>query len=167
MSSLVREIPKAQITLAGASTTCVLDNGAETSSISTSFYTDRLAGKLSKVQHPRTYLSVYGTGNNKVPIEGYIRAPLVVHNQTIDAHFLVVGEFRKGEARNHKSVPVVLGCNILHKLKDIILEPKQADIDAWTTAINWYQLPKQPVAKGRRRQKQFKMAELKSGQDWR
>ena len=148
LTSLVKESPKAQIVLAGVPTECILDTGAETSLISASFYRDHLEGKLRGVQPLGTYLRVFGAGNSEVPIEGYIHAPLVVHNQTIDAHFLVVKEFPKGEAGNHKHFPVLLGCNVLHKLKDVEVDLGRKDADAWMMAINWYRLTKNPVTEG-------------------
>lgn len=144
IARLVKQSPKAQVNLAGISTMCILDTGAETSLISESFYKDHLAEKFSEVRSVGSYLRVYGAGCQELPIEGYIHVPLIIHGIKADAHFLVVKALPGGEAVN-SNCSVLLGCNILHQLRDMVIDPEQRDAEAWAMAIQWYRLTKIPV----------------------
>ena len=40
---------------------------------------------------------------------------------------------------------VLVGCNILNQLSDLILDPEHKDAEAWAMAIQWYRLTKNPL----------------------
>ena len=137
LSKLVQSSPKASVVVAGVQTMCVLDTGAETSLISASFYRENLAEKMGRVKPVGTYLRVFGAGGLEVPIEGYIEVPLCIYNSTVVAHFLVVkdpsnAKFMQGQC------PVLLGCNVLRLLKDLVIEPGHRDAEAWSLTLQWY-----------------------------
>lgn len=140
LTKLVRGSPRAKVILAGVPVQCVLDTGAETSLMSSSFYQKYLADKLSGLKPLGTYLEVYGVGGLEVPISGYIQVPLTVFHKTVDAHFLVVKDSCSDGLLSRKQSPLLLGCNILEMLKDVIVEQGQLDTEAWEVTLRWYRL---------------------------
>lgn len=143
-TKLVKGSPRAEVTLAGIPVECVLDTGAETSLISAVFYREHLEGVMSGVKPLGTYLRVYGVGQMELPVEGYVEAPLVVHDRTVTAHFLVVKDPPCDKVGGRRC-PVLLGCNVLHLLRGLDVDPKVKDAEAWNIALQWYRFAKEPI----------------------
>ena len=143
LDKLVKESPKAEICLAGVPVECTLDTGAETSLISSSFYHRYLADKLNNVKPLESCVQVSGVNGLKLPIEGYVEIPLSVHNHNVDAHFFIVNDSEQGDSLlSRKRSPVLLGCNVLYRLKDCVSNISGPDADAWNVTMQWLELTK-------------------------
>ena len=134
LTRLVQKSPKACVTLAGVNVTCVLDTGAETSLMSSSFFDEYLSPKMRGPKSVGTYLRVYGVGHLELPVQGYIEVPLVVHDHTVMAHFLIVDDTSQCGVDGRQN-PVLIGCNILELLKGLVVVPEMKDAEAWNIAL--------------------------------
>ena len=146
LDKLVHASPRAHVELAGVPASVVLDTVAETSLISATFFKDKLAAHMAGVEPVGTFIRVFGVGPCEVPVEGYVQIPLWVFNQTVEAHFLVVKETPGGGLGSGRG-PVLLGCNVLHQLKDMVVDPSHKDADAWNVTLQWYNLTKREPAR--------------------
>ena len=143
LNKLVRESPKAKVCLAGVSVECILDTGAETSLISSSFYYNNLADKLSNLKPVKSCVQVEGANGLQIPIVGYVEIPLSVQNHSFDAHFLIIDDSAQGKAIiDRKRSPVLLGCNVLYNLKDQVNDLDGPDFEAWNVTLQWLELTK-------------------------
>ena len=143
LSKLIKESPKAVVSLAGVSVECILDTGAETSLISLSFFHDHLAEKLSTVNPVKSCVQIVGANGLDIPIVGYVEIPLAIQNYSFDAHFFIVDDSSEGKIfLNRKRSPVLLGCNVLYHLKEHVDEFDGPDTEAWNVTMQWLDLTK-------------------------
>ena len=40
---------------------------------------------------------------------------------------------------------MLLGCNVLHLLRDLVVDPKMEDAEAWSLSLQWCRFAKEPV----------------------
>ena len=146
LDRLVKQSPQARVSLAGVPVTCTLDTGAETSLMSASFFNEHLSREMSGPKPVGTYLRVYGVGHLELPVEGYIEVPLVVHDHTVLAHFLVVKDSAQFGVHGRRS-PVLIGCNVLELLKGLVVDPKLQDAEAWNITLQWYRFTHEPLSR--------------------
>ncbi len=143
LSKLVKTSPVVKVMFGNTGVSCVLDTGAETSLILASFYNQHLKKTLGDPQTVGTYLQVYGANGMEIPIKGYVEIPLSLLGQNLTAYFLVVDDCSTGEALGRgKRAPVLIGCNIMHELKEVPIDKSRADADVWSTVLQWYRLTK-------------------------
>ena len=72
------ESPTAEIEICGVPVSCVLDTGAETSLIPSSFYHEHLTGVAKGLQSVGTFLKIVGVNDLDVLIEGYLHVPITI-----------------------------------------------------------------------------------------
>ena len=143
LSKLVKTSPMVKVMFGKTRVNCVVDTGAETSLISASFYDQHLKRSLGDPQTISTYLRVFGANGLEIPVKGYVEIPLDLLGQNLTAYFLVVDNTGAGEALGRgKRAPVLIGCNILHELRDVKIDVTRPDAEVWSTVLKWYQLTK-------------------------
>ena len=111
---LVSQSPRAEVQIAGVSTMCVLDTGAEASLIPSSFYNEHLKGHVP-LDGDGAGVRVVGVTGSILPIIGYIRAPVIVDRKSTQVGFLIVEDATR-EVERKKESSVILGCNALRML---------------------------------------------------
>ena len=108
---LVAPSPTAIIKVAGIEVSCVLDTGAETSLIPSSFYYQFLADKIDKPSNVGRLINLVGANDLVISVLGYIETTVTVYNQTINASFLVKQDTRETQPEGRRVAhPVILGC---------------------------------------------------------
>ena len=50
----------------------------------------------------------------------------------------MVKDSSKAKIMKQGYCPVLLGCNVLHLLRDPVIEPGHMDANAWSLALQWY-----------------------------
>ena len=97
--------------------------------MSSSFFNEYLSPKMSGPKSVATYFRVYGVRHLELPVQGYIEVPLVVHDHTVMAHFLIVDDTSKCGVDGQQN-PVLIGCNILELLKGLVVVPEMKDAES-------------------------------------
>lgn len=121
---LISKSPVAQVCIGNVSVGCVLDTGADTSLIPSSFYHENLKGKVGSLTDVGNAFTVISACGQEIPVEGYLVAPLSIGNITIQAGFLVRPDLENGSDRQ-REYPVIIGCNILRQVAHTF---KESDI---------------------------------------
>ena len=140
--------PTAKISILGVPVDCILDTGAETSLMSSTFYYSHLAGKLGKLGQVGAFVRLVGANNLDIPVEGYFEAPICVQGQMANnAVFLVTRDKSPCPAGSRRDkFPVLLGCNILKGLVPLLgINIKEVCIPTdWDLALRWFgsEIPK-------------------------
>ena len=118
LEKLVTKSPTAEIEIGGVPVVCVLDTGAETSLIPSSFYYEHLTGLVKGLQSVGTFLKIVGVNDLDVPIEGYLDVPIIIFGQTLMASFFVKPDTESNSTSRRVKSPVILGCNVLRTIAE-------------------------------------------------
>ena len=140
LEKLVAKSPTAEIEIGGVPVVCVLDTGAETSLIPSSFYYEHLTGLVKGLQSVGTFLKIVGVNDLDVPIEGYLDVPITIFGQTLMASFFVKPDTEGNSTSRRVKSPVILGCNVLRTIAEKSMEPVGPSKDDWQLALRWIQL---------------------------
>ena len=141
---LVAESPTAEIEIGGVPVSCVLDTGAETSLIPSSFYHEHLTGVGKGLQSVGTFVKIVGVNDLDVLIEGYLDVPITIFGQTIMASFFVKSDTLNDSVGRRVKSPVILGCNVLRAIAENSMEPMGPYREDWQLALRWIQLVSEP-----------------------
>ena len=133
---LIAPSPSANIEIGGKIVPCILDTGAETSLISSTFYHQHLAGETGALGTVGTLLRVYGANNLEIPIEGYLDTTIRVLGSSVDASFLVMSD-QSSLTERRKEFPILLGCNVLRAIHAMGVTPSGQSSDDWNIALQW------------------------------
>ena len=79
--------PTASITIGGVVANCILDTGAETSLICSSFYDSQLAGKTNCLGTVGTFIRLFGANDLEIPVRGYLETFIEVFGVKVKAIF--------------------------------------------------------------------------------
>ena len=89
LEKLVARSPTAEIEIGGVPVGCVLDTGAETSLMPSSFYHEHLTGMVGGLRNVGTFMKIVGVNDLSVPVEGYLDVPISIFGHTMMASFFV------------------------------------------------------------------------------
>ena len=120
MERLMGECPTAMVSIAGVPVECILDTGAETSLISDKFYFEQLESKTGGMDAEGRFVTVVGANDLSIPIVGVLDVPLEVCGRSVQACLLVKQENRVCSSGRRKKYPILLGCNVLRKVTEVI-----------------------------------------------
>lgn len=113
----VGSCPEADVQIGNVSMRCLLDTGAQVSTVTESFFNKFFPPDL--LVDVSSLITVYEAQGRDIPYVGYVELPLSLLNQSILGGFLVVRDPQGGPMAQRKSeVPGVIGSNILRNLVD-------------------------------------------------
>ena len=140
LEKLVARSPTAEIEIGGVPVGCVLDTGAETSLMPSSFYHEHLTGMVGGLRNVGTFMKIVGVNDLSVPVEGYLDVPISIFGHTMMASFFVKQDTTMSVVGRRVEHPVILGCNILRVIAAKSLEPVGPSKDDWHLALRWIRL---------------------------
>ena len=140
---LIARSPTASIVIGGVMAHCILDTGAETSLISSTFYDTFLTGKTNRVGAVGKFLRLFGANDLDIPIRGYLETSIQVFGISVinlKASFLVRAD-HGGEADNERrrEFPIIIGCNILRTISTLGVTPSGPSKEECLVALNWFE----------------------------
>ena len=137
---LIARSPIASIVIGGVMANCILDTGAETSLISSTFYDTFLAGKTNRLGAVGKLLRLFGANDLEIAIRGYLETSIQVFDISVKASFLVRAD-HDGEADNERrrEFPIIIGCNILRTISTLGVTPSGPSKEEWLVALNWFE----------------------------
>ena len=114
----VGQCPEAVACLGPAKANCLLDSGAQVSTITESFYREHLLPLGQPILDTTTWMKISAANGTNIPYVGYIELDVVLLGQHIPrVGFLVVKDSQNAEDFAEKQRrPGIIGCNILQKL---------------------------------------------------
>jgi hypothetical protein len=133
----VGKCPEATVWLNGKEIRCLVDTGAQVSTITESFYRDHFVGRsLADVSN---FINVKAANGKDLPILGYVEFTMRVFDQNFEnLGFLVVRDPEDSNTRSRKQrVPGVIGSNVFRDMKssvDMENVPKE-----WQTILALYE----------------------------
>ena len=123
--------PTAVVKINGHPINCLLDTGAEVSTISESFFKNYLSS--SELFDTTKYLKLSAANKIQIPYLGYIEVDLKVSGCQFDN----VGMLVENITSESDSVQAVLGCNILNKIRNETEESSQIlEEESWKNVIS-------------------------------
>ena len=134
---LIASCPTAEIVLGDVTTQCILDSGAETSLITSSFYKEHLANRVGSLRPVGKFIRLMGANDLDIPIKGYLEIPITIFGLTISACFLVRDDSSEASNERRRIYPVLLGCNVLRTLSKMRATPCGPSKDEWVVAMQW------------------------------
>ena len=138
LDRLVCKSPTAEIEIAGISVGCVLDTGAETSLLPSSFYREHLS--TMGIESLGRFVKIVGVNDLEVPVDGYLDVPIKIFGKTMMASFFVKPDSVTGTVGRRPEHPVILGCNVLRAIADAAMEPVGPSREDWKLALRWMHL---------------------------
>lgn len=138
LHNAVGECPEAMVRLSGVEVRCLLDRGAQVSTIVESFYKEQLSGKIDLV-NVKSYFRIYAANGEDIPFVGYVELDLVLNGNTLpDMGFLVVKDPEdRHMLERKKKVPIVIRSNIFRDLKKASLFDNLTD--QWRQVVVMYE----------------------------
>ena len=139
--NLIGKCPTATIELNGKQVKCILDSGAEVSTITESFYNKYLSD--SKVKDTTTWMKISAANGLDIPFVGYIMAQVTVLGQTLDSVGIMVVKDPTDSAmqKRKQEFPGIVGSNIIHLLKNT---QRVGQLDKlppdWAKVLNLYEI---------------------------
>ena len=130
--------PEADVMMDGVGIRCLLDTGAQVSTVTETFYREHLSGKeLVDIQQ---FLTISAANGLAIPYLGYIETNIEVLGRTFDnVGFLVVRDPSDGPmVERKKRVPGVIGSNIFRIIASMISNDKHLDND-WQDILALYE----------------------------
>lgn len=119
MNKAIGNCPEAMVQVGTVSMRCLLDTGAQVSTITESFF--RANFNPDMLVDVSAFISVYGAQGCGIPYVGYVELPLCLLNQEILGSFLIVRDPEGGPMLHRKNqVPGVIGSNVLSNLVDAL-----------------------------------------------
>ena len=79
---LIASCPTAEIVVGGVTTNCILDSGAETSLITSTFYREHLANKVGGLRPVGKFIRLMGANDLDIPVRGYLEIPVTIFGLT-------------------------------------------------------------------------------------
>ena len=134
---LISSSPTAEIVMGGVTTRCVLDSGAETSLVTSSFYEEHLVNEVGSLRPVGRFIRLMGANDLDIPIKGYLEIPITIFGSTFTACFMVRDSSSVGSTERRKQYPVLLGCNILRTLAKMRVTPSGPSSEEWMVALQW------------------------------
>ena len=121
MDHVIGKCPEIKVKIADVQVNCILDSGAEISTITESFYRKHLADRQIK---DVTWLKISAANGLEVPCVGYIETSLTVFEHTLPKVGILVMEDLKDEItrKRKEEFPGILGSNVLRLLHQNWLE---------------------------------------------
>ena len=114
----VGKCPEAIACLGSVKANCLLDTGAQVSTITESFYREHLLPLGQPVLDTTNWMKISAANGTAIPYVGYIELDVTLLDQTIPrVGFLVVKDPQNPDDRQKKERrPGIIGCNILQRL---------------------------------------------------
>ena len=118
LGKAVGECPVVSVCLGGQNVHCLLDTGAQVSTITETFFREHFAGERD-LEDVSTFIRITGSHGLDIPYLGYVELPLTVEGEEFGGMgFLVVRDPVDQTMRKRKLlVPGVLGSNVLRDLR--------------------------------------------------
>ena len=115
LSRLVGKCPVVDVCLGGAEVTCLLDTGAQVSTLTESFYRENLSD-LSSLEDVSQFIKISAANGLEIPYLGYVELDMQALGRTFPRMgFLIVKDPKNTPiAQRKKEVPGVIGCNVLN-----------------------------------------------------
>ena len=135
LDRLVCKSPTAEIEIAGIPVGCVLDTGAETSLLQSSFYREHLS--TMGIESLGRFVKIVGVNDLEVPVDGYLDVPIKIFGKTMMASFFVKPDSVTGTVGRRPEHPVILGCNVLRAIANASMEPVGPSREDWKLALRW------------------------------
>lgn len=144
MDKAVGECPVVTVDVGPASARCLLDTGAQVSTLTESFFRDNLL-KEGEPLDVSSFIKITGANGLEIPYLGYVELDLVAFGKVFpNMGFLVVKDPEEGPLSVRKrNVPGVIGCNILRFMKSDI-----NDFSVWQSVLLLFEetfVDKQPA----------------------
>ncbi|KAJ8030630.1 hypothetical protein HOLleu_27098 [Holothuria leucospilota] len=134
LEGLIARSPTATLEIGGTSVGCILDTGAETSLIPSSLYRSMPTGILGDPKQLGCHLKVRGANGLDIPFEGYVELPIKAMGHEFMGSFLIQPD-ASCQSSKREEFPVLLGCNILRKLRGVVPSPLNLDKDNWEMVL--------------------------------
>ena len=117
----IGQCPEVTVLLGGQEICCLVDTGAQVSTVTESFFKQHFAGERDLVD-VSTCIRITGSYGLDIPYLGYIELCLsVAGKEFLNLGFLVVRDPIDSATRRRKmKVPGVIGCNVLRDLREAV-----------------------------------------------
>ena len=132
MSDIVVESPTVHNDIAGGTMGAVIDTGAETSLIPYSVYSAQLFRQVELLP-TADFMKLCGANGLEIPVVSYFRVPITVMGHTVDACFMVHKDDSPLDRK--ASYPILLGCNILHKIARLLDDEPRGSHSVWNMIL--------------------------------
>ncbi len=143
ISHIVGKCPESIIGIGGKKAKCIVDSGAEVSTITESFYRKYLSS--NQVKDATSWLKISAANGLEIPYVGFIETSLNVMGHSLQrVGILVVKDPTDPVMRKRKEeYPGIIGCNIIRMFKDTLDDddsslPSTPEGKEWMTVFNLY-----------------------------
>ena len=135
--------PEARVLLGDVEVTCLLDTGAQVSTITESFFRNNLQGR-EELLDVSSYIKITAANGLSVPYLGYLELNVTVLGHTFNRMgFLVVKDpTDQAFLEKKRAVPGVIGSNIFRSMKGVFSCPDPTSHEAaeWTSVLALYEV---------------------------
>ena len=116
LHNAVGECPEATVLMDGVKVHCLLDTGAQVSTLSETFFKKHFLEK--GLQDVKSFIHIYAANGQDIPFVGYVEVTLEVLGCSLEnVGILVVKDVEGVMAHRKKSVPGVIGSNVFGQLR--------------------------------------------------
>lgn len=130
-----------EISVGGVKFECLLDTGSNISSVTASFFNQRLKPKLGKGLDDCSWLHLSAAQGLDIPYVGYVETDIeaVALGQTIPGRGIVVVKDPVGEVAQERKqrVPGLIGMNVIKKCYDLMLCGKSGPLPPSVFGTGW------------------------------
>ena len=123
IANAIGDCPEVRVKVGDVDVRCLIDTGAEVSTITESFYMEHLAPG-NKVVDVTSYIRISASQGLEIPYLGYVELNLCALSQTFKGlGFLIVKDPVSPQIQVRKSrVPGILGSNVLRDMRKCLVE---------------------------------------------
>ena len=147
LNNLIGQCPTSSISINGQQVKCILDSGAEVSTVTESFYRKHLCPEQCPVSDSSSWMKVSAANGLDIPIVGFISAQVQVLGQTLESIGIMVVKDPLGAVmqKRKKEFPCIVGSNILQLLRQKPSEDLGTLPEAWDQVLTLFEMKAQPV----------------------
>ena len=124
LDKIIGECPTVDVLMNGVPLKCLVDTGSQVSTITESFY-NSFSSQFQELTDVSQYIRLNASNGLDIPLSGLLRIPITLDNHVYDdvhTRILIVKDSINPKMRARKEhVPGLIGCNVLHLLKQAML----------------------------------------------
>lgn len=130
IQNAVRDCPVTSVEINGHSVDCLLDTGAEVSTVSELFYNQFL--QKTSIMDTTKFLRLTAANQEQIPYLGYIEVTLKIQ----DSVFSNVGMLVETVTKDPNAIQVILGCNVLKNIRTSEHSCSLMDNPVWNNVMS-------------------------------